>query len=166
MPIPFLVNGMKIKVVQLELKNSHELEIPLERDRIFVAQQAAPIFCQTIGALNVEQTAMICLDSANRVINYFTVSIGNIDSVKVSLAQMFRTALLSNASKIVVAHNHPTGVLEVTSNDIEMTRKIGFFAKSFSMELIDSLVVTSGDFISIRSQCRELSNGQENKIEN
>ena len=90
---------MKIKVVQLELKNSHEIEIPLESDRIFVAQQAAPIFCQTIGALNVEQTAMICLDRANRVINYFTVSIGNIDSVKVSLAQMFRTALLSKASE-------------------------------------------------------------------
>ena len=105
------------------------------------------------------------MDSANRVVNYSIISIGEINNVKVSLAQLFRTALLSNASKLMIAHNHPTGVLEITSKDIEMTRKIAFFANAFSMELLDSVVVTSEDFISIRAHCKEFLNDREDSIQ-
>lgn len=146
---------MKINVVQLEIKKVYDIEIDLPYNEIHLASYAAPLFCQKIGSLNVEHTAMIALDHADRIINFFIVSMGEIDSVKVSLAQMFRAALLSNASKIIVAHNHPSGVLEITSKDIEMTRKIAFFARNFDIELIDSLVVTRADYISIRSHCKE-----------
>ena len=146
---------MKIDVVQLELRKSYVMELPLATDKVFNAQQASQLFCGAIGRLNVEHVALLCMDNANRIINFSVISIGEISSVKVSLAQLFRTALLSNASKLMVAHNHPTGVLEITSNDIEMTRKIAFFANAFSMELLDSIVVTSEDFISIRAHCRE-----------
>ena len=157
---------MKIDVVQLELRRSHQIDIDLPSDRIYIAQQAAPIFCQEIGALNIENVAMLSMDNANRIINYFTVSMGEIDSVKVSLAQMFKSALLSNASKIIIAHNHPSGVLEVNSKDIEMTKKIGLFANSFSIELIDSLVVTADDYVSIRAYCKEISDEQNVSTEN
>ena len=157
---------MKIDVVQLELRRSHQIDIDLPNNKIYIAQQAAPIFCQEIGALNIENVAMLSMDNANRIINYFTVSMGEIDSVKVSLAQMFKSALLSNASKIIIAHNHPSGVLEVNSKDIEMTKKIGLFANSFSIELIDSLVVTADDYVSIRAYCKEISDEQNVSTEN
>jgi DNA repair protein RadC len=105
------------------------------------------------------------MDSASRVINFSIISIGEISNVRVSLAQLFKTALLSNASKLMIAHNHPTGVLEITSKDIEMTRKIAFFANAFSMELLDSVVVTSEDFISIRARCKEFLNDRKDSIQ-
>ena len=146
---------MKIDVVQLEIKKTYSMELPLETDKVFIAQQAAKIFCEAIGGLNVEHAALLCLDNANRIINFHIIAIGEINSVKVSLAQLFKTALLSNASKLMIAHNHPTGVLEITAKDIEMTRKIAFFANAFSIELLDSVVVSSEDFISIRAHCKE-----------
>lgn len=149
---------MKIDVVQLELRKSHSIELDINNRHIYIASQAAPIFCKEIGGLNTEHVGMLALDHYNQVINYFTVSVGNIDSVKVSLAQMFRNALLSNAGKIMIAHNHPSGVLEVTSHDVEMTKKIAFIAGCFDIELVDSLVVTSNDFISIRQNCKDLKN--------
>lgn len=156
---------MKIDVVQLELRKSHVINLPIETDTIHNAKQASKVFCTTIGSLNVEHVALLCMDGANRVVNYSIISIGEINNVKVSLAQLFRTALLSNASKLMIAHNHPTGVIEITSNDIEMTRKIAFFANAFSMELLDSVVVTSEDFISIRTHCKELLNDREDRIQ-
>lgn len=156
---------MKIDVVQLELRKSHVIDLPIETDTIHNAKQASKVFCTTIGSLNVEHVALLCMDGANRVVNYSIISIGEITNVKVSLAQLFRTALLSNASKLMIAHNHPTGVIEITSNDIEMTRKIAFFANAFSMELLDSVVVTSEDFISIRTHCKELLNDREDRIQ-
>lgn len=147
---------MKIDVVQLEIKKMYTLEIDIENSYIYTAKGAAKVFCSLIGGLNVEHVGMLTLDATNKVINYFTVSIGNQHSVKVSMAQLFKNALVSNAAKIIVGHNHPSGVLEVTSKDVEMTKKIGFFASNFDMELIDSLVVTKDDYISIRSKCKEL----------
>lgn len=157
---------MKISVVQLELKKIYDIEIDLTCNEIHSASYAAPLFCQKIGSLNVEHTAMIALNHNGRIINFFIVSMGEINSVKVSLAQMFRTALLSNASQIIVAHNHPSGVLEITSKDIEMTRKIAFFARNFDIKLLDSLVVTRTDYISIRSHCKEFLDEQKNSSEN
>lgn len=157
---------MRVSVVQLEIRKSHDIEIDLPYNEIHTASYAAPIFCQKIGSLNTEHTAMIALDNTDRIINFFIVSMGEINSVKVSLAQMFRVALLSNASKIIVGHNHPSGVLEITSNDIEMTRKIAFFARNFDIKLIDSLVVTRADYISIRSHCKEFLDEQKNNNEN
>lgn len=157
---------MKINVVQLEIKKIYDIEIDLPYNEIHTASYAVPIFCQKIGNLNIEHTAMIVLDNVNRIINFFIVSMGEINSVKVSLAQMFRVALLSNASKIIVAHNHPSGILKITSKDIEMTRKIAFFARNFDIELIDSLVVTETGYISIRSHCKEFLDEQKNSSEN
>ncbi len=151
---------MKIDVVQLEIKKAYEIELELDKEEIHSALDASRLFCKTIGSLNVEHVAMITLDNADNAINFFIVSIGGIDFVKVSLAQMFRVALLSNASKIIIAHNHPSGVLQITSKDIEMTRKIAFFAKNFDIELMDSMVVTGTDYISIRAHCEELSDEQ------
>lgn len=84
---------------------------------------------------------------------------GEVDKVKVSLAQMFRCALLSNASKIIIAHNHPSGIAQITSKDIEMTKRIALWASNLSIELIDSLIVTADNYISIRDHCKELNNG-------
>lgn len=150
---------MKIDVVQLELKKSHQIDIDLPSEKVFSAFNAAPLFCQEIGALNIEHVSMLALDNTNKIINYFTISMGEVDKVKVSLAQMFRCALLSNASKIIIAHNHPSGIAQITSKDIEMTKRIALLASNLSIELIDSLIVTADNYISIRDHCKELNNG-------
>ena len=99
---------------------------------------------------------MLSLDNTNKIINYFTVSIGDITAVKVSVSQILKAALLSNASKIYIAHNHPSGILEITSKDIDITKKIGYSTQLFSIELIDSLIVSQNDYISIRAHCKDL----------
>ena len=155
---PNLLNlDMEINVVEIQLKITHTIHLPGDDNSLYVygVEDAGNVFCQTIGASNVERAAMLCLDNTNKIINYSVISIGSIDSVKVSVSQIFRTALLSNAVKIIIAHNHPSGHLEVTNEDIDMTRKIGFFARSFGIELIDSIVVTENNAISIREHCKE-----------
>lgn len=149
---------MKIDVVELLIRKSHTIEIPGIDRKIYGVESAGLIFCQSIGGCNIEHVALLSLDSTNSVINYCIVSIGEINSVRVSLAQLFKVALLSNASKIIVAHNHPSGILSVTERDIEMTKKIAFIANCFEIELIDSLIVSPDKAISIREYCGENKN--------
>ena len=147
---------MKINVVQLFLKRSYDIDVSIDDAYIDSSEKAAKIFCQEIGNNNVEFSAMLSLDNTNKIINYFTVSIGDITAVKVSVSQILKAALLSNASKIYIAHNHPSGILEITSKDIDITKKIGYSTQLFSIELIDSLIVSQNDYISIRAHCKDL----------
>ncbi|PTQ85956.1 DNA repair protein RadC [Trichococcus patagoniensis] len=142
---------MILDSVRLELVTDHRFEIDMETNYAFGVECAGEIFSKKIGKSNVENVGLICLDSTNRIINYACVAIGSIESVKVSIAEIFKIALLSNSSQIIIAHNHPSGVLEITEADISLTKKIGTIAKIFDIKLIDSLIVNSKEeVLSIR----------------
>lgn len=149
---------MKIDAVTLKLVNEYEKEIPGETDIIYDIETASSIFCDMIGSNNVEHVALLCLNSANKIVNYSLIAIGKIDCVYVSIPQIIKIALLSNASKFLIAHNHPCGILEVTNYDIELTKKIGAIAKLFDIELMDSLIVNETKAISIRETIGEYKN--------
>lgn len=143
---------MKIDVIQIEQRRTGILEIKEDVEFIYGVETAAPIFISEIGRCNLEKVAMLCLDSTNRIINYSIVSIGEMDKVKPSVSQIVKTALVSNASKVIVAHNHPSGILELTAYDYGMTKKIGGALGFFGIELIDSIVVNDNGAKSVREE--------------
>ena len=139
----------KVDVVQLCLRRQYEIAIPSLY--IYNSDDAAKIFSNEIGARNIECVSLICLDSTYRLINYSMIATGKINNVNANTAEIFKTALLSNASMIFIAHNHPSGELQPTKSDILMTKNIGSIAKIFDIELIDSLIVgANGQVTSIR----------------
>lgn len=143
---------MKIEFVQIELSTKCEIEMDTD-GYVYGVETAQPIFYQMIGKSNVEQAGLLCLDHSNKVINYSTIAIGTSENVNVSVGQIFRTALLSNADKIIIAHNHPSGILEITSDDLKLTQRIGKAASLFNISLIDSLIINAaGDILSIREK--------------
>lgn len=142
---------MKIPLSQLELKTVGELECSTNIDYVFGVETAGPFFAEKIGRCNVETAAALCLDSAHRIACYSVAAIGRINEVDDPVPQIMRAALLSNASYIVVAHNHPSGVGSITDPDIALTRRISSAAKLFGIKLIDSIIVTpDGAAVSIR----------------
>ena len=66
---------------------------------------------------------------------------------------MFRVALLSNASSIIICHNHPSGDLKPSPYDIEITKKIGYVGSILGIRLMDSLIIgDNGQCLSIRRE--------------
>lgn len=150
---------MKIDVVNLKISRDYQIEINANSEYVYGIEQAGAVFINTIGAANTEKVALMCLDSTFKIINYSIIAMGRVDSVRVPISQIFKTALLSNATRIIVGHNHPSGVLEITSIDKDMTQKIGGLAKWFDIELIDSIVVNDISAISIRKEIEDSANG-------
>ena len=142
---------MKIDVVSVELAPLYQMDLEIESEFIYGISEAKKLFSGLIGRRNVEAVAVACLNQADKLINASVVSIGGVENTQVSIAEIFKVALLSNAVKIIVAHNHPSGILCVTSNDISMTKNIGIAARLFKMELVDSIIVNAlGEAVSIR----------------
>ena len=95
---------------------------------------------------------LILLSNGNRISGIALISIGTVSSVVVNIKEIFQIALLSHASKVIVAHNHPSGVLKPSVNDREVTDKIQRGLKTLEIELLDHLIITSEGFTSFAQE--------------
>lgn len=91
-----------------------------------------------------EVVALIALDTRNVVAGLFIVSRGTVDSSLVHPREVFKRALLCNASSIIIAHNHPGGSLIPSSDDKAITQRIKEAGRIVGVSLSDSLIIARG----------------------
>ena len=91
-----------------------------------------------------EVVALIALDTRNVVAGLFIVSRGTVNSSLVHPREVFKRALLCNASSIIIAHNHPGGSLIPSSDDKAMTQRIKEAGRIVGVSLSDSLIIARG----------------------
>src|SRR5262249_10572924 len=112
-----------------------------ERPQICDAAAAAAILAAYLADEDREHFVVLLLNSKNRVIGINTVSIG---SLTVSLAhprEVFKPAILANAAAIIVAHNHPSGELSPSVEDVEITTRLHAAAELLGIRLLDHLIL-------------------------
>ncbi|KGL59149.1 JAB domain-containing protein [Polaribacter sp. Hel1_85] len=95
---------------------------------------------------------VILLTNANRVLAVSETSQGTSRGVLTNTKYIFQLALLTNASAIIVAHNHPSGNLNFSERDISETKKIKRLATLMDISLLDHIVITSESFVSMAEE--------------
>ena len=65
---------------------------------------------------------------------------------------MLKIALLSNASKMILAHNHPSGDLTPSTQDVDVTYKIMAAGEMLGVEVLDHMIISKDDYISMREE--------------
>lgn len=88
-------------------------------------------------------------DHANNLICVTNVGRGALSATVADIRTLLQTAILSNASSVVIAHNHPSGNLKPSNQDIALTRKVKDALELFDMKLLDSLIITHNGYDSI-----------------
>lgn len=149
------MNNVNIPIIRTKLVKDYDIE--LTSNKIFGIEESDIIFDKLIGGSTVEKVAVICLDSNNKAINASITNIGTEKKVDIVPAEIFRIALLSNASSIIICHNHPSGDLKPSSYDFEITKKIGYVGSILGIKLIDSLIIGDNcECLSIRSEINRI----------
>lgn len=120
-------------------KDIHQLLI----NRVFDAE--------TIGYK--ESFKVLLLNQANKIIGYTTISDGGLTSSVVDVRVVMQTALVANATSIILAHNHPSGNIYPSSQDDNLTNRIKDACKLMDIRLLDHIIVTPSD--SFYSYCNE-----------
>lgn len=143
-----LNNMNNIDEVRICLK---KINTYLINDYIYDGEQSLSIFREKIGDGTIERVGVLFIDIRYRPICYSTLGVGQSEKVNMDISELFKNALLSNAKHIIIAHNHPSGELEPTKEDIEITKRIGSTGKMLRIHLIDSLILgNSEEYLSIR----------------
>ena len=96
-----------------------------------------------------EVVLLVCLDSKNKVLNAQIIHRGSVNSTDISLRKILETAFTYNATKVILAHNHPSGIALPSKEDINTTKYIRDALKILSIKLVDHIIVADGDFVSM-----------------
>ena len=105
-----------------------------------------------LGDLNHEEFYVIMLNHANEIIHTKQVSKGGMSSTIVDGKIIFNMALTFQASAIIISHNHPSGNLNPSSQDIELTKSLREFGKYIDLPLLDHLIFTDNGYFSFAEQ--------------
>ena len=98
-----------------------------------------------------EVVVILVLDSKNSVIGAFEVSRGSLNTSMAHPREVFKRALLLNGASIILAHNHPSGDVTPSKEDISITRRLVDGGKLLGVELLDHVIVgEDGDFMSFK----------------
>ena len=101
-----------------------------------------------LGAEAEEVFMILCLNTKNKVVGVFEVSRGTISSSMVHPREVFKRALLCNATSIILAHNHPSGDPTPSREDIEMTKRLAEAGELLGVKVLDHIII--GDVLEKR----------------
>ena len=94
----------------------------------------------------------ITLDGANNIIEKRVVSIGIVNQTLVHPREVFADALIDRASSIIIAHNHPSGILEASIEYIKITKKLEESSKILGINLIDHIIISNNGYLSMKEE--------------
>lgn len=100
-----------------------------------------------------ETFKVLLLNNCNKIIGYTTVSEGGLSSTIVDVRTILQTALICNATSIILSHNHPAGTTRPSFQDDSITKKIKSACELMDIHVLDHIIVTPDD--SYYSYCDE-----------
>ena len=96
-----------------------------------------------------ETVFLLCLDAKCKVICCKKVGEGNVNSANIPLRRVVEMALSANATTVVLAHNHPSGLAIPSADDIQTTHRVAAALEAVEIVLADHIVVSRDDFVSL-----------------
>jgi DNA repair protein RadC len=141
-------------VSQIELTYKPKLKAS-ERPVIKCMEDVYEIFmqCWDKGKIElIEEFKMILLDKGSAVLGVNNISSGGMDSVIADHKIIVAAAVVSKASGVILAHNHPSARLFPSERDITLTKTIKVAAASLDIAVVDHLIVTQAGYYSFANK--------------
>lgn len=132
-----------LKRVEVRLKQKYVGALKSDKP-IESPDDAIELLKDELSTLDREVMIVVNLDVKNRPINYNIVSVGATDIAIIAPANVFKAAILSNAASVLVIHNHPSGDIQPSHNDDEVTSSIGEAGRILNINLYDSIIIGAG----------------------
>lgn len=120
--------------------------------RITSSQEAYKALRSYLEDHDREHFLVALTNNQNQIKHVEYVAIGGLTQVVVDPKVVFRLALIHKATGILVAHNHPSGQLQASEQDIQLTRKLVAGARSLEIRFLDHLIITADGYLSFRDE--------------
>lgn len=109
-----------------------------------IAEIFGPLFRDEIK----EKFVVICLNSANKIIRYEVISVGSLNSSIVHAREVFKVAIENNSANIILLHNHPSGNITPSNEDIQVTKRLVEAGKILEISVFDHIIIAGNNYTS------------------
>ena len=99
-----------------------------------------------------EHFKLVVLNTRNKITAILDISVGTLNASLVHPREVFKDAIANNASSIILAHNHPSGDLEPSDDDLALTRRLVDAGRLMGIEVLDHIIITRNDFRSFKQK--------------
>ena len=148
---------MKTKTLNIQNFIPYEIEINYKRPLydstklISNAEDAEKIIRNFLDKNKIdlkEFFLVLLLSNSNRVLGISQVAVGSTKGVIINTKEIFQLVLKSNATAIIIAHNHPSGKLLISESDKQQTHRLKEVAKIMEVTVLDHIIITSESYTS------------------
>lgn len=142
----------KVAEVTLQYKPLRE-----KQGKVISSQEAYNILLPTFreGTIEYREYAKVLyLNQQCELVAYNTVSEGGISETPVDVRMIMQGALLTNATQVILAHNHPSGNLKPSIQDDQLTERLRKACEIMRINLVDHLIMTSNGYYSYKDMGR------------
>lgn len=135
-----------LKIYKTELVREGSLKY--EENSITGPKIAAEILQDYLRGVDREHFVVLMLNAKNKVIGINTVSVGTIDTSLIHPRETFKAAILCNASRIILGHNHPSGDPYPSKEDKMITERLKEAGKILGIQVLDHIVIGDKKYFS------------------
>ena len=135
-----------LSVVRVELVK--DWEHPFTRLEVEDPEHLVSVLRQFLGKADREVFLTVNLSGVNEINSINIVSIGCLNRTIVHPREVFKAAILSNAHRIAIAHNHPSGPPTPTDEDINITRNLVECSNILDIKIIDHIIISGPHYFS------------------
>lgn len=142
-----------MKVSEIEITYNPIMK-PSELVKISCSKDAADLF-RKIWNKSIqlkESFYALYLNRGNKVLGYYLVSLGGVSGTVVDPKCVFQAALKANSSALIVAHNHPSGNREPSSQDLAITKKLKDAGQLLDLNFLDHIILLPEGYISLADE--------------
>lgn len=141
---------MLVKDIQIRCAKSKNSNIRF----LSSSDAAVDYFKNLLGSELNEKFVLASLDNSSRIIACHTIAKGDVNHIDINPRDIMETVLLDNASRVIIAHNHPSGGAEPSANDIDFTLNVRNILSSINVKLVDHVIIGEDETLSMRGTHR------------
>jgi len=135
-------------IAALELGRRRRVEETIELIKITSSKLVFDMMQPIIGELLHEEFWVLFLNNSNKVISKAQLSKGGLTGTVVDVRMVFRLALENGATGLILCHNHPSGNLQPSQADKEITKRLKLAGESLDVKVLDHLIITETKYYS------------------
>ena len=135
----------RVKAIQVkalcELTKRIHFKLPAPDERICTPEQLSRVFMRNLQGQTQEVVETAIFDSKNRVIKVMINTIGTVNSNHVQIKDILKEPVKIGSQKIAIAHNHPSGDVTPSVEDIEFTKQLQSACKLLDIQFLDHIII-------------------------
>ncbi len=147
-----IAKAAQIKAALEMGKRLHSYPLQEKKGPVKNAEDAVKLVQGELAGKKKEHFLALHLDIRSRLISVSKVSIGSLSSSIVHPREAFKEAIAASAATVIFVHNHPSGDVQPSDDDIEITRRLVKAGELLNIEVLDHIIVGDKGFLSMKAK--------------